>query len=154
MTLYHATSTEHAENILENGIDIFAGRSNLDFGEGFYVTNDMTQAQDWIKSRFEGSGEILIFQVDDDVFDNYSGKSFNGNTKGWRDYVFNNRNGFSSLLEHYDYVEGPYLANPFSKAYPRDYKAKGHQVAIKNTNLANEIFLGYFGMYSIRADSQ
>ena len=149
ITLYHATNSSGASNILSKGIDIFYGRDHLDFGQGFYVTNDITQADGWVKNRYSGVGEILIFQVDANVFSSYSGKSFDGNSKAWRSYVFNNRNGFSSTLEHYDYVEGPYLANPDQRKYSNEYKAKGHQIAIKDTNLAKEIFSGYIGSYSI-----
>ncbi|WP_303817921.1 hypothetical protein [Selenomonas ruminantium] len=38
MKLYHGTDLFSAEQILQKGIDITAGRKGLDFGTGFYVT--------------------------------------------------------------------------------------------------------------------
>lgn len=143
ITLYHATSAENTANILENGIDLSKGRENLDFGQGFYLTNDLTQAQDWIDNRFNGEGAILVFQVKEGIFNGYKGKSFKGNSKDWRQFVYNNRNAFAP--HNYDYVEGPYLSNPKFKKNIEKYQAKGHQISIHNVKLAAKIFKGFVG---------
>nr|WP_254068606.1 RHS repeat-associated core domain-containing protein [Brevibacillus sp. 7WMA2] len=107
--LYHATSNSGAKSILTNGIDVKYGRANLDFGQGYYVTRDVKQAVDWVNSRFSGKGSIMIFAVDPDEMKQFRGLHLWGG-KQWEEYVRDNRAG--KLLNAYDYVEGPYLANP------------------------------------------
>ncbi|WP_168735606.1 RHS repeat-associated core domain-containing protein [Cohnella fermenti] len=147
ITLYHATSLTSAEDILANGIDINRGRSNLDFGQGFYVTDNFQQAQDWVNNRFDGEGAILIFQVKEGIFNKYKGKIFKGASEGWRQFVYDNRNG--NAVTKYDYVEGPYLANPQDSNNMDKYRAKGHQIAIMNTKLAIDVLKGFIGMYTM-----
>ena len=150
ITLHHATKVTGTASILANGIDVTYGREYLDFGQAFYITNDIEQAEDWIFKKFKGYGDILVFQVDEEIFAEYEGKTFHGNTKAWRTFVYDNRVGPPSHVKEYDYVEGPYLANP-KQVYNRSkYIAEGHQVAIRHPNLAAEIFQGYVGSIPIR----
>ena len=66
LRFYHATTTAGAENIRRIGIDPSYGRTEADFGQGFYVTRNQAQAQEWAESRAErwgGEPAILEFRV-------------------------------------------------------------------------------------------
>ncbi|MGG3202025.1 RHS repeat-associated core domain-containing protein, partial [Brevibacillus laterosporus] len=125
--LYHATSNSGAQSILTNGIDVKYGRANLDFGQGFYVTRDAKQAVDWVNSRFGGKGSIMLFTVDPDEMKQFRGLRLWGG-KQWEEFVRGNRAG--KLLNSYDYVEGPYLANPSALGTNKKLIAKGNQISI------------------------
>lgn len=86
-----------------------AGRSSLDFGQGFYLTDIYDQAVMWAtrKGRERGLPPMVnVYRLDRDaylregralVFDSYS--------EEWLDFVVGCRTG-SGAWREYDYVEG------------------------------------------------
>lgn len=83
-----------------------------DFGIGFYTTTDLEQARRFVhrKCSIEGveRGIVSRYAVPDDIFnrDGMSVRSFNGPTREWVDFVFENRR--NSRYEHgFDLVFGP-----------------------------------------------
>ncbi len=49
--IYHGTILRSAKDIAENGVNLTIGRKNLDFGQGFYTTEDKEQAIEWAKRK-------------------------------------------------------------------------------------------------------
>ncbi|KAA1246353.1 DUF6531 domain-containing protein [Aquimarina sp. RZ0] len=134
MDFYHATNGSSSTDAVMGGIDPSKGRPNLDFNPsgqgGFYVTNDLEQAQSWANRK---GGDVIHFDVPDDELAKLNIKTFDGATQEWADTVTSGRKG--TLSHTFDGVDGPMLANPRG-GKP---KAIGHQLAIF-TDEAAELF--------------
>jgi RHS repeat-associated protein len=107
---YHTTSIRGAENIRLNGVDPFYGRVDVDFGQGFYVTPNRAQAQDWLARKFKGEGTILEFRVSKSELESFKGKVFEKPNKDWQDFVTAHRTS-GTPIHSYDFVEGPVAIN-------------------------------------------
>ena len=122
---YHATNGSASTNAVMGGIDPSKGRPNLDFNPsgqgGFYVTNDLAQAQAWADRR---GGDVIHFDVPDDELAELNIKTFDSATDEWAETVTSGRRG--TLNHAYDGIDGPMLANP-RRGKP---KPIGHQLAI------------------------
>ncbi|MDR2147475.1 MAG: DUF3990 domain-containing protein [Tannerella sp.] len=122
MRVYHGSYTPVSE------IDLTKGRSNLDFGRGFYVTNIRSQAEYWAArtGRFHKTdGIVSEFEFYENAFEHYELKvlRFSGYTEQWLDFVVLNRDPKSPIPAHdYDLVEGP-VANDDVNARIDDYLA-------------------------------
>jgi hypothetical protein len=115
-------------------IDLSKGRSNLDFGNGFYVTNIRSQAEYWATrtGRFhKTNGVVSEFEFYERAFTDkmYKVLRFADYNEEWLDFVVLNRDPTTEEQRHdYDIVEGPvanddvnnriddYLAGMVSKA--------------------------------------
>ena len=85
------------------------GRPNLDFGQGFYVTNLREQAMAWahnmarnrkqtaIINRYRMNREAILQDMRCKVFKAYDAE--------WLEFIIGNRNG-ENPAENYDYIEG------------------------------------------------
>ena len=64
MILYHDT------NVVFDEIDLTKSKPNKDFGQGFYLSREYTQAMDMAKIKVEqlesGTPTILTFEADED----------------------------------------------------------------------------------------
>ena len=96
-----------------NEIDLTKGRSNLDFGKGFYVTNIRSQAEYWAEraGKFhKTNGIVSEFEFYENAFEHFELNvlRFSDYTEQWLDFVVLNRNPLSPIPAHdYDIVEGP-----------------------------------------------
>lgn len=96
--------TERIEKPIAN-----AGRPNLDFGLGFYVTDVRSQAEDWAKkvanhrnkkpivNNYELNRESIITEFKCKIFYDYDGE--------WLDFIVSSRLG-KEPWKSYDYIEG------------------------------------------------
>lgn len=103
MIVYHG-GTE----IVEHPICKF-GRRNLDFGQGFYITNIRKQAVDWasqvadrrklspIINRYRLIREAILAEAHCKVFEAYD--------KDWLEFIVASRRGLH-VADNYDYIEG------------------------------------------------
>ena len=103
MIVYHG-GTE----IVEHPICKF-GRRNLDFGQGFYITNIRKQAVDWasqvadrrklspIINRYRLNREAVLAEAHCKVFEAYD--------KDWLEFIVASRRGLH-VADNYDYIEG------------------------------------------------
>lgn len=86
-----------------------AGRPNLDFGQGFYVTNLRLQALDWAKhvsDRRKKPAVLNTYTLDHDaVLNNYRCKVFTEYDGEWLDFIVESRLGNKPWAD-YDYIEG------------------------------------------------
>lgn len=104
MKLFHGSYTK-VDNPTVN-----AGRRNLDFGVGFYVTNLRSQAEKWalvVGGRHNNNDEGVVNEYDFDecVFDQCKVLKFPVYDIAWLDFVVANRSG-KDLAKGYDIVEG------------------------------------------------
>lgn len=85
------------------------GRPNLDFGQGFYVTNLRQQAVAWANniSRIRQRPPILnIYKMNREaILQNMCCKVFDSYDIEWLEFIIGNRNGENPARD-YDYVEG------------------------------------------------
>ena len=103
----------HGSNIIINKIDLEMSKPNKDFGKGFYLSEDETQAMEMAKFKsalLGGEATITKFEFDISAIQNpdLRIKIFKEYSTEWADFVFANREGHEN--EHYDIVYGP-IAN-------------------------------------------
>lgn len=103
LTVYHG-STEKVETPICR-----FGRKNLDFGQGFYVTDIREQAITWannmsrnrnmpaLLNRYHLDREAILKQAKCKIFTAYD--------EEWLTFIIGNRSG-EDLAQKYDYVEG------------------------------------------------
>ena len=107
MRVFHGSYTAVSE------IDLAKGRSNLDFGKGFYVTNIRSQAEYWATrtGRFHKTeGIVSEFEFYERAFTDtmYKVLRFAAYNEEWLDFVVLNRDPITEEQRHdYDIVEGP-----------------------------------------------
>ena len=107
MKVFHGSYTEI------NEIDLTKGRSNLDFGKGFYVTNIRSQAEYWADRTgriHRTEGIVSEFEFYENAFNHFELRvlRFSDYTEQWLDFVVLNRDLLSPIPAHdYDIVEGP-----------------------------------------------
>ena len=103
MKVFHG-STDIVNQPLAN-----AGRRNLDFGQGFYVTDLEDQAISWAQRPLNaGKPQYLnIYELDIEeiIRKKYRYLHFEHYDNAWLDFVVSNRRG-ERLWEAYDIIEG------------------------------------------------
>lgn len=103
LTVYHGGSLE----IEKPKVD--AGRPNLDFGPGFYVTDIYTQAKDWaikIGKDREQTPIVNVYHLKQkELLSNCSTLIFDSYNRGWLEFVTQSRLG-NQPWDGYDYIEG------------------------------------------------
>jgi hypothetical protein len=118
----------HGSYTAVNEIDLEKGRSNLDFGKGFYVTNIRSQAEYWAErtGRFhKTNGIVSEFEFYERAFTDkrYKVLRFADYNEEWLDFVILNRDPVTEEQRHdYDIVEGP-VANDEVNDRIDDYHA-------------------------------
>ena len=119
MYLYHGTLSIHLPGILGNGIDISKGKISVDFGQGFYLTNDFAQAEKWAKLLAETyskkMGEkvipvVLKYEVNEPKLNQLLNvKEFKTADEEWAKFVVDSR--LLKSPKEYDLVIGPLADN-------------------------------------------
>lgn len=93
---------------IENPICKF-GRKNLDFGQGFYLTDLLEQAITWGKNIASVRNKNFIinrYKLNrEEILRNYNCKIFESYDKEWLEFIVGNRTG-QNLAAGFDYVEG------------------------------------------------
>lgn len=86
--------------------DVKVGRSNADFGQGFYLSDDGEFSRRWAKDREKHTTFINKYELD---LDGLKVKQFSRNDE-WFDYIYRNRAGQADKYLDYDVIIGP-IAN-------------------------------------------
>ena len=85
------------------------GRPNLDFGQGFYVTNLREQAVAWANNMARSRKQIAIlnrYKINREaILQNMRCLVFKAYDTEWLEFIIGNRNGENPARD-YDYVEG------------------------------------------------
>lgn len=148
--------------------DVSAGRSNLDFGKGFYVTNLKEQAERWAvitgsRHNDDDWGIVNEYDFNDEVLSAYRVLSFPTYDIEWLDFVVRNRRGEENT-EGYDAIEGG-VANDQVIDTIEDYengritadqaldqlrfKKPNHQLCIRNQKLI-DLHLSFCNSYIVK----
>ena len=106
--------------------DVYRGRKNADFGQGFYMSPDRSFSERWAK---ELKGSSTIINAYELLTDGLRIKRLDRDEE-WFDCIFNNRNGKSDLLSGYDVIIGP-IANLVGPVYT--------QVVIRTEKAAEQL---------------
>ncbi|MBQ9010095.1 MAG: DUF3990 domain-containing protein [Clostridia bacterium] len=85
--------------------DIYRGRKNADFGQGFYLTTDSAFARRWTRSSKDTVPVINTYQLNTESLEIHR---FSRDTE-WFTYIFNNRRGRPDSISA-DVIIGP-IAN-------------------------------------------
>ena len=109
MILYHGT------NIDFNVINLDKSNKYKDFGQGFYLTDIRSQAEELAakKSRlFGGYPVIQEYEFDENILQigDLRVLTFSSPSSLWADFIFKNRNRHIQVSHNYDIVIGP-IAN-------------------------------------------
>ena len=103
MILYHG-GTE----VIESPVCKF-GRPNLDFGQGFYLTDILEQAQSWASRQASDrklNGVVNVYEFDyESAVNQYRYLHFETYNEEWLDFIVDSRKGKKPWVE-YDIVEG------------------------------------------------
>lgn len=103
----------HGSNIIIEKIDLTRSKPNKDFGQGFYLSDNETQAQEMaVFKSMQLGGEPVVskFEFNEELMssDSLKNRIFEDYSEEWADFVFANREG--GFVEKYDIVYGP-IAN-------------------------------------------
>ena len=161
MIVYHGSIVTVKEPL------VHIGRPNLDFGQGFYVTDLEEQAISWAARPFNaGKPQILnVYEFDREqvVSSGYKFLQFEKYNGEWLDFIVANRRG-EMLWKDYDMVEGG-VANDdvfntlelyFSELIPKEealkrlqYEKPNNQICILNQGIVDH-FLHFIEASEIR----
>lgn len=104
----------HGSNIKIDIPDLAHSKPNKDFGRGFYLSADKSQAQDMAKQKVDqtqkGTAEVTEFLFDESIMLSNELKIliFEDYCEEWAKFVVANRNSKSEFSAHdYDIVYGP-----------------------------------------------
>ncbi|MCL2101614.1 MAG: DUF3990 domain-containing protein [Fibromonadales bacterium] len=133
MILYHGS-----QETIEKPNPFF-GRKNVDFGQGFYLTDLREQAVRWInrrkKTNSQKKGILNIYEYTENV--DLRIKKFNGYCEEWLDFVVLNRaKGNIQQNTDYDIVIGNVADDEVIVAVDNYIEALAKGRATKNTKLA------------------
>ena len=102
ITVYHGSALEVSKPL------VALVRPNLDFGQGFYVSDLREQAERWatrIATRRMEKPVLNVYEFDLDAVKQYRYLKFSSYDKAWLDFIVANRKG-KMLWKDYDVVEG------------------------------------------------
>lgn len=104
MKLYHG-STEIVATP-----EIRKPNRTLDYGNGFYATTSMAQAEAWVRRRMDelkaARGYVNVYQLDEERIKALDCLMFDAPTEEWLDFVMSNRTDRRFTHGH-DIVAGP-----------------------------------------------
>lgn len=93
---YHGTVRASAISIKNKGIDLSLSAKGTDFGQGFYVTNNLAQAREWAV-RYARSLQrrtkqvtypvVMTFNIDIRKLNNLKGKQFTMINEEWGNFI-------------------------------------------------------------------
>ena len=109
MILYHGTNQDF------NEIDLTKSKPNKDFGQGFYLSREYSQAMDMAKTKVEqletGVPVVQTYEVDETAMARLRVLRFDDYSEEWAKFILLNRNNSTSIPAHdNDIVIGP-IAN-------------------------------------------
>ena len=103
----------HTSDIIIKEPDIRRGRSNTDFGQGFYLTPDESFAGSWARERTSSDIYVNRYELQTDGL---KVKTF-GRDEEWFSYIFDNRRGAADRLEDFDVIIGPVANDTLFETY-------------------------------------
>lgn len=146
MTLYHGTNIEFEE------IDLAKSYRFKDFGQGFYLTDIRSQAEELSRKRADrdgGTPVVLEYEFDEKALSDKGLNIlvFDFPDAEWAEFIYKNRSRSVPEYHHdYDIVKGPiaddgvaYLLNRYEEG---TYTIKELARKLKYKKLNNQYFFG------------
>ena len=161
----------HGSTVIVDAPLVGAGRRNLDFGLGFYVTDLEQQAVSWATRPFNSGRPGILNRYDLDIeaiiSKGYHYKKYESYDAEWLDFVVSNRRG-GTVWQKYDIIEGGiandrvfntielYEANLISKEEALNrlkYEKPNNQICILNQKIVDN-HLQFIDSVNIRKEEQ
>ncbi|MBO4489626.1 MAG: DUF3990 domain-containing protein [Bacteroidales bacterium] len=120
MLLYHGSNT------IIDEVDLSKSRPYKDFGRAFYLSADKNQAEEMAHFKVMIGGgieRVTVFEFDETDIAELKVKRFEGYTKEWAEFVYNNRDEKQDFHHDYDLVYGP-IANDTVGVQIRDLRER------------------------------
>ena len=152
---YHGTSLAAAQSIQTNGIDLSFGAPDTDFGQGFYITTILYQAQEWARKNFAGQDPSIVhFRIAASQLSpsGLCGLVFPGPNNDFQAFVRSMRTLTPPMGgAGYDFVEGPLMLNvkAFLSGQPAD--TGGQQDSIHSPRAAAVFDAGFSDITAVPA---
>jgi hypothetical protein len=144
MTLYHGTNVEFDK------VDLQKSKPNKDFGQGFYLSDNYSQALDMAKTKVEqlecGKPVVMTYQVDEMKMNELKVLRFDDYSEEWAKFILLNRNNASREPAHdYDIVIGP-IANDRVGVQLWKYETKSIDLPtlVRNLHYMKGVTIQYF----------
>jgi len=104
---YHGTTARQYAS-LKAGVDVNRCKPHTDFGQGFYLTSNFTQASKHAERRcFKDQTPIVfIYDIHLTALKKFNGQVWFTMNKPWADFIYRNRSMRNHLPHKYDYVLG------------------------------------------------
>ena len=93
--------------------DIYAGRKNADFGQGFYLSAEEDFARSWARERTASDIYVNVYELD---LSGLRVKTLDRDAE-WYRYIFQNRRGGEDVFRDYDVISGPIAADTLFETY-------------------------------------
>lgn len=100
----------HGSNVSIETIDLSCSKPNKDFGRAFYLSSDISQAEEMARAKciqFGGIPHVTTFEVDDEAMALLNYKRFEEYNHEWARFVYDNRDEKKEFTHNYDIVYGP-----------------------------------------------
>ena len=116
----------HGSNVSIETVDLSKSKRYKDFGQAFYLSAEREQAMKMAEAKvvqFGGEEAVTAFEFDKTHLSSncFRVKSFDGYTREWAEFVFNNRDESQDFEHNYDIVYGP-IADDYVGLQIRDFK--------------------------------
>lgn len=107
--VYHGTNLSSAFDISIHGIDLNKSLPHLDFGKGFYTTDDKKKAIDRAlkktsdynrRNHCSEDAYLVDLLIDESMFPTFNTKFFKPREQQWFEFVINNRMDEDFLLRN------------------------------------------------------
>lgn len=102
LKLYHGTNQSSALSIITDGIDLSKSKKFLDFGPGFYMTDNIRKAEKWARRKayilnkrqmLSEKPCIVTINIDNAMFKSLKCKKFETRNNKWAYFIIANRIG-------------------------------------------------------------
>ena len=118
----------HGSNVSIETVDLSKSKRYKDFGQAFYLSAEREQAMKMAEAKvvqFGGEEAVTAFEFDKTHLSSncFRVKSFDGYTREWAEFVFNNRDESQDFEHNYDIVYGP-IADDYVGLQIRDFKRR------------------------------
>ncbi|GEN81828.1 hypothetical protein SLU01_01400 [Sporosarcina luteola] len=142
---YHGTVDIKGLMIRNHGIDLSIPVPGTDFGQGFYLTNNREQVEDWARNKARDANDrndwinakpvVLRYRLDIKRLSKLVGKTFSEANLEWGNFILNNR------LQSHMYYDLPYdyAAGPVADGYMRTLMNALKMNLITTEEFINEI---------------
>lgn len=130
---YHGTVDIKGLMIRNDGIDLSVPIPGTDFGQGFYLTNNQKQVEEWAQKKaidanaknswINARPVVLKYRADTNKLNALDGKIFENPSLEWGQFIFENRMYAKMYYDlSYDYAIGP-VADGFMRTLMNMLKA-------------------------------